>query len=126
LARSSRFTGASLLRTAVGRVCAISARSLLLSPQPRVSVGGQDAYPTLTEKAAALGYSLVRSHGFVDGNKRVAHAAMEVFLVLNGVEITATIDEQERFILSLAAGEVTRPGLAVWLESNTGCLSRES
>lgn len=63
---------------------------------PRVSVGGQDAYPTLTEKAAALGYSLVRSHGFVDGNKRIAHAAMEVFLVLNGVEITAAIDDQEK------------------------------
>lgn len=93
--------------------------------QPKVSVGGQDAYPTLTEKAAALGYSLVRSHGFVDGNKRIAHAAMEVFLVLNGVEISATVDEQERFMLSLAAGEVSREGLALWLASNTGPVGGE-
>jgi death on curing protein len=93
--------------------------------QPRVSVGGQDAYPTLTEKAAALGYSLVRSHGFVDGNKRIAHAAMEVFLVLNGVEITAAVDEQEKFMLSLAAGEVSRDGLAQWLKSHSGTVDRE-
>lgn len=76
--------------------------------QPRVSVGGQDAYPTLIDKAAALGYSLVRNHGFIDGNKRIAHAAMEVFLVMNGVELRASVDEQERFMLSLAAGDVSR------------------
>ena len=38
--------------------------------QPRASVGGEDAYPSLTEKAAALGYALCQNHGFVDGNKR--------------------------------------------------------
>ena len=43
--------------------------------QPRVSVEGQDAYPTLLDKAAALGFSLIRNHGFIDGNKRIAHAA---------------------------------------------------
>lgn len=68
--------------------------------QPRMSVGGKDAYPTLIEKAAALGYSLIRNHGFLDGNKRIAHAAMEVFLVMNEMEISASIDEQERFMLS--------------------------
>ncbi len=86
--------------------------------QPRVSVGGQDAYPTNIEKAAALGYSLVRNHGFFDGNKRIAHAAMEVFLVMNDMEISASIDEQERFMLSLAAGDVSRETLADWLRSN--------
>lgn len=47
---------------------------------PRVSVGGEDAYPSLIEKPAMPGYSLSRNHGFIDGNKRIAHAAMEVFL----------------------------------------------
>ncbi len=87
--------------------------------QPRVSVGGEDAYPTLVDKAAALGYSLIRNHGFFDGNKRIAHAAMEVFLVLNEMEFRASVDEQERFMLSLAAGEVSREGLADWLRSNS-------
>jgi death-on-curing protein len=86
--------------------------------QPRVSVGGEDAYPTLIEKAAALGYSLIRNHGFFDGNKRIAHAAMEVFLVMNDMEISASVDEQELFMLSLAAGEVSREALTDWLRSN--------
>jgi len=94
------------------------ARSHPLLSQPKVSVGGEDAYPTLVDKAAALGYSLIRNHGFFDGNKRIAHAAMEVFLVLNGMELRASVEEQERFMLSLAAGEVSREGLADWLRSN--------
>jgi death-on-curing protein len=94
--------------------------------QPRASVGGRDAYPTLLDKAAALGYSLIRSHGFIDGNKRIAHAAMEVFLVMNGMEIRAPVDEQERFMLSLAAGEASREALADWLRSNTTNLARGS
>ena len=94
--------------------------------QPKVSVGGQDAYPTLIEKAAALGYLLIRNHGFLDGNKRIAHAAMEVFLVMNDMEISASVDEQERFILSLAAGEVSREALVDWLRSNATKLSSGS
>ena len=86
--------------------------------QPRVSVGGQDAYPTLIDKAAALGYSLIRNHGFIDGNKRTAHAAIEVFLVMNGMELRASVDDQERFMLALAAGDVSREALAEWLRAH--------
>jgi len=93
--------------------------------QPKATVGGQDAYPTLIEKVAALGFSLIRNHGFVDGNKRIAHAAMEVFLVMNDMEISASVDEQERFMLSLAASEVTREGLIDWLRSNATDLGPE-
>lgn len=52
--------------------------------QPRMTFGGRDLYPTLIEKAAALCFSLVQNHPFIDGNKRVGHAAMEVMLILNG------------------------------------------
>jgi death-on-curing protein len=52
--------------------------------QPQMSFGGEELYPSLAEKAAALGFSPVCNHPFVDGNKRVGHAAMETFLVLNG------------------------------------------
>ncbi|MGA8054544.1 MAG: type II toxin-antitoxin system death-on-curing family toxin [Burkholderiales bacterium] len=86
--------------------------------QPRVSVGGQDAYPTVIDKAAALGYSLIRNHGFIDGNKRTAHAAIEVFLVMNGMELRASVDDQERFMLALAAGDVSREALAEWLRAH--------
>jgi len=87
--------------------------------QQRVSAGGVDAYPSIIEKAAALAYSLVGNHGFIDGNKRIGHAAMEVLLVLNGIEIPASIDEQERLMLSLAAGQVSRAELVEWLKANT-------
>jgi death on curing protein len=84
--------------------------------QPRAMFGGADLHPTITAKAAALGFSLSMNHPFVDGNKRVAHAAMEVFLILNGVELTADVDEQERLMLDLADGQVLREELAAWLE----------
>ena len=86
--------------------------------QPRVSVGGNDAYPSLIEKAAALGYSLVRNHGFIDGNKRIAHAAMEVFLVMNDMKLSAPVDDQERFMFALAAGDVSREALIEWLRAH--------
>ena len=52
--------------------------------QPRMTFGGEDLYPSLLEKAAALGFSIIMNHPFVDGNKRIGHAAMETFLVMNG------------------------------------------
>jgi len=69
-----------------------------------MTLAGSDLYPTLAEKAAALCFSLVGNHPFVDGNKRVGHATMETFLVLNGTEIDASVGEQERVMLDLAAG----------------------
>jgi death-on-curing protein len=62
----------------------------------------------------------------MDGNKRIAHAAMEVFLVMNDMEISASVGEQERFMLSLAAGEVSRESLADWLRSNVTDVRREN
>ena len=62
--------------------------------QPRASFGGADLYASVPAKASALGFSLALNHAFVDGNKRVAHAAMEVFLRLNGYEILDAVDDQ--------------------------------
>ncbi|BAZ42723.1 putative death on curing protein [Calothrix sp. NIES-4101] len=85
--------------------------------QPEMTFGGQDLYPTLIDKAAALGFSLVMNHPFVDGNKRTGHAAMETFLVMNNLEIFARVEEQELVILSLAAGSLDRKEFTTWLES---------
>ncbi|MEJ6481428.1 type II toxin-antitoxin system death-on-curing family toxin [Nostoc punctiforme UO1] len=68
----------------------------------------EDLYPTIIEKASALGFSLIKNHPFLDGNKRTGHAAMEIFIVLNGMEIDALIEEQERVVLLLAAGDLGR------------------
>jgi death on curing protein len=83
-----------------------------------MTFGGTDLYPTLVEKAAALGFSLIKNHPFVDGNKRTAHAIMETFLVLNGYEIDAPVDEQEQVVLDVAAGIQDREGFTQWLASH--------
>jgi death-on-curing protein len=86
--------------------------------QPQMTFGGQELYPSLAEKAAALGFSLVCNHPFVDGNKRVGHAAMETFLVLNGWELEAGVDEQEQVILRLAASSMKRDEFTAWVRSH--------
>lgn len=86
--------------------------------QPRMTFGGTDLYPTIAEKASALGFSLINNHPFIDGNKRTGHAAMEVFLVLNGFEIDAAVDEQEQVVLRLASGELERDQFTAWLKTH--------
>ncbi len=86
--------------------------------QPRATFDGRDLHPTLLQKAAALGFSLTMNHPFVDGNKRVAHAAMEVFLLQNGQELLGTIDEHEQLMLDLADGQLTREQLTAWLQNH--------
>ena len=87
--------------------------------QPRTTFGGRDLYPSLEEKAAALAFSLILNHPFVDGNKRVGHAALETFLVLNGKELNPTIDEGERIILAVASGECSREVFVAWIREHT-------
>ncbi len=86
--------------------------------QPRASFGGVDLHASLADKAAALCFSLVNNHAFIDGNKRIGHAATETFLILNGREIDAPVDEQERLMLDLASGHLTREQLAAWLHAH--------
>ena len=83
--------------------------------QPKATFGDVDLYPAVVEKAAALCFSLVQNHPFVDGNKRVGHAAMQIFLVLNRAEIYAAVNDQERLMLDLAAGRIDRMHLTDWL-----------
>lgn len=86
--------------------------------QPRMTFGGNDLYPSLVEKAAALCLSPVKNHPFVDGNRRVGHAAMETLLILNGFAIDASTDQQEQLVLALAAGQLSREDLVAWLQSH--------
>ena len=90
--------------------------------QPQMTFDGVDLYPTLVSKAAALGYSLIMNHPFVDGNKRLGHAAMEVMLVLNGYQLSADVDEQERVVLAVASGVMSRDELTGWLEAHVSSL----
>jgi len=80
-----------------------------------MTYGGEDLYPDLATKATALAFSLIQNHAFVDGNKRIGHAAMETFLVLNGYELEASVDDAETTILAVAAGQLDRDGFVAWV-----------
>jgi death on curing protein len=70
--------------------------------RPRASVFGQDAYPDLRLKAAALLHSLARNHALMDGNKRLAWTACRTFLAINGQWISAPEDERFDFVIGVA------------------------
>ncbi|MEA2165252.1 MAG: death on curing protein [Thermoanaerobaculia bacterium] len=86
--------------------------------QPLQAFGDHDLYPTLAEKAAALGFFLIQNHPFLDGNKRIGHAALETVLLLNGHELAASVDEQERIVLSVARGELDREQFTAWVQQH--------
>ncbi len=83
--------------------------------RPQATFGGEDLYPDLADKAAALLQSLVANHPFVDGNKRTAAMAAELFLLFNGNELTATDDDFETAVMSAARGEMDAEALTIWI-----------
>ena len=72
---------------------------------------GQEAYPTLAGKAAALMHSLTCNHALVDGNKRLALLATVVFLRINGYRLELTDDEAFDLVVSVAAGQLDADGI---------------
>lgn len=83
---------------------------------PLQSFAGEDLYPTVLEKAARLGFGLIRNHPFIDGNKRIGTHAMLVFLAVNCISLSYEDDDLIRIILSVAAGELDDTGLLNWLQ----------
>ena len=87
--------------------------------RPQVTFDGEDLYPDVEAKAAALMHSLVMNHPFVDGNKRAGAAAAELFLNVNGVVLTAEDEELVDITLAAARGEVGAEALAIWLRQRS-------
>ena len=86
--------------------------------QPQRTYGGTDFYPTIAEQIGELAYSIVMGDSVVDGNKRVGHAAMEAFLMLNGYDMDSAGGEQESLVVDLASGRVAREQLSEWVKSH--------
>lgn len=88
--------------------------------RPRASAFGEDAYPTVHEKAAALLHSLARSHALVDGNKRLALAATIAFYGMNGLRLTFSNDAAYDLTVEVATGQLDGvPTIAARLRANT-------
>jgi len=81
--------------------------------RPQTTVFGEDAYPTLADKAAALMHSIARNHALVDANKRLAWSATRVFALLNDRDITFSVDEAETLVLAVARGDADVPEIAL-------------
>lgn len=77
--------------------------------------GGQELYPTVEEKAARLGFSLIANHAFVDGNKRIGMFVMLIFLEINGVALAIGNEDVIRVGLDVAAGAMNYPELLAWI-----------
>jgi death on curing protein len=104
---------------AVGRTPEVRDYGLLESAlaRPQTTVFGEDAYPGLHQKAAALLHSLVRNHALVDGNKRLGWVALRLFYVLNDLDLRADHDDAFAFVMRIAAGELhDLDEMASWLE----------
>lgn len=106
-----RFGGSAGLRDRGGLEAALA--------RPQMTFGGEDLYPDLEAKAAALLHSLVVNHPFVDGNKRIGAAVAELFLSLNGADVLAGDDELVAITLAAARGEVSAEALSIWLRQRT-------
>lgn len=87
--------------------------------RPQATFGGQDLYPTLFEKAAALVESVVRNHPFVDGNKRMAWECLDITLEMNGFRVTASADQSFDLMMRIIERKVTVQDIAEWLAKHT-------
>ncbi|MFW5772747.1 MAG: type II toxin-antitoxin system death-on-curing family toxin [Phototrophicaceae bacterium] len=87
--------------------------------RPFTFMFGQEIYPSVLDKAAALLHSLAYHHLFVDGNKRTATRAIVLFLERSGYRVTWTPQEAYDFVLEVAKGQLDVPEIAARLEAFT-------
>jgi len=106
-----RFGGAAGLRDRGALEAAVA--------RPQMTFGGEDLYPDVEAKAAAILHSLVMNRPFVDGNKRTGAAAAEFFMNLNDLDLAAEDDELVGITLAVARGEVGAEALAIWLRQRS-------
>ena len=82
--------------------------------------GGEELYPTIEEKAARIGFSMISNHAFVDGNKRIGMYVLLIFLEVNSKDIRPTNEEVARVGISVASGEMKYEELLDWIKANKG------
>ena len=78
---------------------------------------GEPLYPTLLERGARLGFSLMKNHAFIDGNKRIGVLSMMVYFRLNGLSFDLTNDDVIAIGLGVASGEMDYEGLLSYLHA---------
>ena len=87
--------------------------------RPFATFDGIDLYPSPIEKATALFESLIINHPFMDGNKRIAYAFMEILLRLGGLQLTATKEDKYAMVINASTGQIRFDEIKEWLEENS-------
>lgn len=87
--------------------------------RPQTSFGGEDLYPTVLDKSAALFHSLIFNHPFVDGNKRTALTTTARFLYVNGYELKAGEEEFINFPLRVENQHLSIEQITKWLKEHS-------
>ena len=87
--------------------------------RPFQTFGGEDLYPTVHEKAAALGESIIMNHPFLDGNKRTGYLLMEALLRYEGYKIASSDDDLYNFVINISTGSISFEEIVAWLKTNT-------
>jgi death-on-curing protein len=87
--------------------------------RPFQTFGGEDLYPTIFQKAAAIGESLIMNHPFIDGNKRSGYLLMEALLRYEGYKIVASDEDLYNFVISISTGSISFEEIVEWLRNNT-------
>jgi death on curing protein len=93
-----------------------------VAEKPHASFGGEDLYPALADKAAAIFEALCNYRVFVDGNKRTAIACLEYFLHLNGQQLNASMAKREQFTLRIATTHPDLADVARWIQQHAAPL----
>ena len=109
-----------LLCEKTGGDCGVREEALLDSALGAAfqTFAGEELYPTLEEKAARLGFSLIANHAFVDGNKRIGVLITLTFLATNGAPISPSSEEVVRMGLGVASGKMDYQELLFWIRKH--------
>jgi death-on-curing protein len=86
--------------------------------RPKTTLFGEDAYPALELKAAAMVESLILNRPMIDGNKRSSWFALNVFLELNGHQMAASQEEAFEYVLSVATKKLDLQSSAEWIDQH--------
>jgi death-on-curing protein len=111
----------SALRSEFGGRAGLRDRGLLeaAAARPFATFDGEDLYPDLPSKVAALLHSLVANHPFADGNKRTGALAAELLLDVNGADLIASDEDFEQTIMAVASGTLDIERLTIWFRQRT-------
>lgn len=106
-----KFGGANGIRDIYGLESAIA--------RPFQTFGGEELYPSIFEKAAAIAESIIMNHPFIDGNKRTGYLLMETLLRHESYKITAPDNDLYNFIINISTGSISFEEIVEWLNNNT-------